>query len=314
MELATGEIALLLLLMLGTGVVAGLLAGLLGVGGGIVIVPILFLVFELLDFPEGIAMHVAVATSLATIVPTSIASARAHHAKGNVDAALLRRWAPWVALGAAAGGVLASGLDGEQLKLVFGVVALAVALNMASPKVLVLGSALPASGAAQGAMAGGIGLFSSLMGIGGGTLTVPTLSMFSFPAHRAVGTASAFGLVIAVPAVIGFVWAGWAEPGRPPFSLGYVNLVAACLIFPVTTRRRARTARGSRTRCRPSGSSSRSRCSWASRRRGCCGPCCTERGGPAPPSPLDPSDGPGTAPAESHGLKLPPRSCRSSRL
>ena len=193
MELATGEIVLLLLLMLGTGVVAGLLAGLLGVGGGIVIVPILFLVFDVLDFPESVAMHVAVATSLATIVPTSIASARAHRAKGNVDVDLLKRWAPWVGLGAAAGGLLASGLDGEQLKLVFGIVALLVAVNMAAPGKLVLGESLPRSGAVQGAIGGGIGLFSALMGIGGGTLSVPTLSMFSFPTHRAVGTAAAFG-------------------------------------------------------------------------------------------------------------------------
>lgn len=235
MELATGTLVLLALLMMGTGVVAGLLAGLLGVGGGIVIVPILFLVFDALDFSESIAMHVAVATSLATIVPTSIASARAHRAKGNLDVELLRRWTPFIVAGAALGGVIAGWLDGEQLKLVFGVVALLVAINMASPKKLVLGAALPAGTGTQGGIAGGIGLFSALMGIGGGTLTVPTLSMFSFPTHRAVGTAAAFGLLIAAPAVLGFLWTGLGVPDRPPGSLGYVNLIAACLIFPVTT-------------------------------------------------------------------------------
>ena len=235
MELATGTALSLVLLLLATGAVAGLLAGLLGVGGGIVIVPILFLVFDALAFPESIAMHVAVASSLATIVPTSIASARAHRAKGNLDAALFRRWAPFVGIGALVGGFVAGALDGEQLKLVFGVVALVVAVNMAIPRTLTVAAALPGSMAAQGSIAGGIGLFSALMGIGGGTLSVPTLSLFSVPTHRAVGTAAAFGLVIAVPATLGFVWTGLGVAARPPASLGYVNLVAAGLIFPVTT-------------------------------------------------------------------------------
>ena len=235
MELALGDAVPLVLAMLATGVVAGLLAGLLGVGGGIVIVPMLFLVFDALAVPERVAMHVAVATSLATIVPTSLSSARAHRKKGNLDAALLARWAPWIVLGAGAGGLLAARLDGEALKLVFGVVALLVAANMASPRKLVLGASLPASRVVQGAVAAAIGLFSALMGIGGGTLSVPTLSAFSYPTHRAVGTASAFGVLIALPAVAGLVWAGLGEPGRPPLSLGHVNLVAAGLIFPVTT-------------------------------------------------------------------------------
>ena len=234
MDLAAPELALLALLVLVTGGVAGVLAGLLGVGGGIVIVPVLYWVLDGLDFPEATAMTVAVATSLATIIPTSIASARAHRAKGNLDAALFRRWAPPMVAGALAGGLLSFVLDGRDLTLVFGVVALLVAVNMAIPRTLVLGQALPASRAAQGAMAGGIGLFSALMGIGGGTLTVPTLSMFAVPTHRAVGTAAAFGLVIAVPGVLGFVLSGLGAPLRPPWSLGYVNLPAAALIVPMT--------------------------------------------------------------------------------
>ena len=235
MELATGTALLLVLLMLGTGVVAGTLAGLLGVGGGIVIVPILFLVFEGLDFPDATLMQVAVATSLLTIIPTSIASARAHHARGNVDTALLRRWGPWVFAGALVGGLLSFVLSGDALRLVFGLVALVVAVNMAVPSQLVLGPHLPRSTAAQGGTAGAIGTFSALMGIGGGTLSVPVLSAFSYPTHRAVGTAAAFGFLIAVPAVLGFVWSGLGEPGRPPLSLGWVNLAAAAVIFPVTT-------------------------------------------------------------------------------
>ena len=235
LELSAATLVALVALLLATGVVAGLLAGLLGVGGGIVIVPILFLVFEGLDFPDATLMQVAVATSLATIIPTSVASARAHHAKGNVDLALLKRWAPFVFAGALVGGLLSFVLSGDALRLVFGVIALAVAINMAVPKQLVLGEHLPRSAVVQGGTAAAIGTFSALMGIGGGTLSVPVLSAFSYPTHRAVGTAAAFGFLIAVPAVIGFVWSGLGEPGRPPYSLGWVNLVAAVVIFPVTT-------------------------------------------------------------------------------
>ena len=235
LDLSLSTLIALGALLLATGVVAGLLAGLLGVGGGIVIVPILFLVLEGLDFPDETLMQVAVATSLATIIPTSVSSARAHHAKGNVDMALLRRWAPWIFLGALLGGLLSFVLSGDALRLVFGVIALLVAINMAVPKQLVLAAALPRSAAAQAPIAGGIGTFSALMGIGGGTLSVPVLSAFSYPTHRAVGTAAAFGFLIAVPAVVGFVWSGLGEPGRPPLSLGWVNLAAAALIFPVTT-------------------------------------------------------------------------------
>ena len=234
MDLSAADLALLAVLLAATGGVAGVLAGLLGVGGGIVIVPVLFWVLGALDFPEATAMTVAVATSLATIIPTSVASARAHAAKGNLDRDLLRAWAPFVVAGALAGGLLSFVLDGRDLTAVFGVVALLVAVNMALPKQLTLGAALPASIAARGGMAGGIGLVSALMGIGGGTLSVPTLSAFSFPTHRAVGTAAAFGLLIAVPGVLGFVASGIGQPLRPPGSVGYVNLPAAAVIVPMT--------------------------------------------------------------------------------
>lgn len=234
MDLSVGEIGLLAALLVATGAAAGILAGLLGVGGGIAIVPVLFWILGALDFPEATAMAIAVATSLATIIPTSIASARAHHAKGNVDGTLLRLWAPWVFAGALAGGLLSFVLDGTDLTLIFGVVALVVAVDMALPRTLKVGEGLPASRAAQGGIAGGIGTLSALMGIGGGTLSVPILSLFSVPAHRAVGTAAAFGWLIAVPGVLGFVASGWSEPLRPPGSVGYVNLPAALIIVSVT--------------------------------------------------------------------------------
>lgn len=216
-----------------TGVFAGILAGLLGVGGGIVIVPVLFLLFDLLGVADAVAMHLAVATSLATIIPTSISSARAHYRRGSVDVVLLKNWAPYIFVGSLLGGILSRFLDGEVLTAVFGCIALVVAANMALPKKLVLAENLPNARAANGGIAGSIGLLSALMGIGGGTLSVPILTLFNYPVLRAVGTAATFGLVIAVPAVAGFIWSGLHVPARPPYSIGYVNVVAALIIFPM---------------------------------------------------------------------------------
>lgn len=220
--------------LLVAGAVAGVLAGLLGVGGGIVVVPVLFHVFTALGIPEAVKMHLAVGTSLATIIPTSIVSARAHRKRGGVDVALLRLWGPWVLLGVLGGATLANAAKGATLTAVFAVVALAVAANMAfRPEGRALAAGLPGA-SAQRAIAVVIGGFSALMGIGGGTLGVPVLSAFGYPIRRAVGTAAAIGLIVSVPGAAGFVWAGLGAPGLPPGSLGYVNLVGVALIVPTT--------------------------------------------------------------------------------
>ena len=217
--------------LLVTGAIAGVLAGLLGVGGGIVIVPVLFWLAGFLGLSPEIAMPMAVGTSLATIIPTSISSAWSHHKRGGVDTDLFKAWSPGIFIGALVGGALASYVSGTFLTALFGVIALLVSINLAIPKDLVVAESLPDGVASRATIPTGIGLFSSLMGIGGGTLSVPTLTAFSYPVHRAIGTASAFGLIIAVPAVLGFIWAGWGAPARPPMSLGYVSIPAAVLIF-----------------------------------------------------------------------------------
>lgn len=227
-------LAILAVGLIFTGAIAGVLAGLLGVGGGIVIVPVLILMFDFLNVSDGIGMHLAVATSLATIIPTSFSSMRSHRSKGNVDMDLIKLWAPVIFIGAAIGGVLSKFLDSSYLTMIFGFIALAVAINMVLPKKVILGESLPQGLIGRRFTPVGIGLFSSLMGIGGGTLSVPILTAFSFPVHRAVGTASAFGLVIAIPAVLGFIWSGIGIEGRPPFTLGYVNIPAAVLIFSIS--------------------------------------------------------------------------------
>lgn len=228
------ELGLLLGTVILSAILAGIMAGLLGVGGGIVLVPMLFWLLSFTDFPPELFMHMAVATSLATIMFTSVSSARAHNRRGAVDTNLLKLWAPAMVVGALSGGLVSRYIDAGGLKAIFGFIALLVSVNMARPKPLVLRDSLPESKIVHVAISGVTGLFSSLMGIGGGTLSVPILSAFSVEIRRAVGTASAFGVVIAVPAVIGFVVSGWGVEGRPPLSLGYVNVAAALVILPFT--------------------------------------------------------------------------------
>ncbi len=217
-----------------TGVIAGLMAGLLGVGGGIVIVPVLYHLFTLLGIDESVKMHVAVGTSLATIIPTSLRSARAHANKGNLDSTLLKSLAPSLLFGVLVGTLISGLVSGQVLSLVFGVVGLLVAANMAITKEPVaLADTLP-RGIVRHSIGTGIGGFSTLMGIGGGTLSVPVLTRCQVPIHRAVGTAAAIGIFISVPGALGFLINGWGVPERPPFSLGYVNLIGFALIVPMT--------------------------------------------------------------------------------
>jgi uncharacterized membrane protein YfcA len=220
--------------MAATGLVSGTLAGLLGVGGGIVIVPLLFNVFPLFGIPEAIQMKVAVATSLATIIPTSIQSARKHHATGMMDVALLRSIWPTMLAGVALGTFIGVFVRGEGMTAVFAMVALLVALNMGFTGVdFKVADSVPA-GPPRAALGIGIGSVSAMMGIGGGTLGVPILSMFGYPIRAAVATASAFGLIISIPATIGFVLGGWNDARVPPFSLGYVSLIGFALIAPTS--------------------------------------------------------------------------------
>lgn len=224
--------ATLIAFCLATGAVAGLLAGLLGVGGGIVVVPALYFVLGHLGVDEAVRMQVAVATSLATIVPTSILSAQAHRQRGSVDLDLLRAWVPPALVGAIVGTLFAASVKGTLLAGIFGAIALVVAFQMvAFPSGLAIRPALPGR-AGSTVMATLIGGFSAIMGIGGGTLAVPVLSLFSYPIRLAVGTAASLGLYVAIPATVGFVVGGWTVAGLPPLSLGYVNLVGFAVVLP----------------------------------------------------------------------------------
>jgi len=231
MELTTALLPLAGILVV-TGCVAGVLAGLLGVGGGIIVVPVLYTLLGQLEIDPSVRMHVSVGTSLASIVLTSIGSARAHHRRGAVDWTLLRTWGPFIFAGSITGVLIASIVSGAALTAIFAVVALAVAAYMAfTPADFRLREGLP-GGVAGRASGFGIGGTSAMMGIGGGTLCVPYFNAFGFPVHRAVGTASAIGLIIAVPAAAGFIISGWGINALPQASVGHVNLLGLILIAP----------------------------------------------------------------------------------
>ena len=220
------------LLLIVIGAFAGVIGGLLGVGGGIVLVPAFFYAFQHLGYGGDQLMQICVATSLATIVVTSIRSVNGHNRKGAVDWGVLRVWGPFLVLGAVVGVFVASRLASTTLQAVFGVLAGLAGLYMAFGRASWrLGSALPGQPGA-GVMAAAVGFLSVLMGIGGGTFGVPLMTLFNQPIHRAVGTASGFGVLIAVPSVIGFAFL--KVEGAPPFTVGAISLPAFLVVIATT--------------------------------------------------------------------------------
>jgi len=225
------DILPLIAILAASGVIAGFAAGLLGVGGGIVTVPVLEYSLRFVGVPEEYRLHVAVATSLAAIIPTSISSARTHHQRGAVDWSLARRWGLFIVLGAIAGSLLASQAPLAVLAGVFGCVALSIAAKMLLPlDDLRLSAAVP-GGAVGGLIAAFIGGVSAIMGIGGGTLAVPTLNLCGYPIHRAVGTAAFFGIFISIPGTVAYLTA--QPPVELPWStVGFVSLAGLAVIAP----------------------------------------------------------------------------------
>lgn len=221
-------------MMIAAGLVGGVLAGLLGVGGGIVIVPVLEFALGIVDVDPSIRMHIAVATSLATIIFTSISSARAHHKKGAIDVGLVKSWGAAILIGSAFGTWVASQLDSSVLAGIFGVIALLVSVKMMLPIKVVADGAQATRSTFFFSLPSSVGLLSSMMGIGGGTLSVPILTLLKHPVHRAVGTSALFGLLISVPATIGYMVNGQGVEGLPFGSIGFVNLIGLICISPLT--------------------------------------------------------------------------------
>lgn len=217
------------------GAVVGLLSGLLGLGGGIVLVPALFYGLSALGYSsESNMMHMAIGTSLAVIIPTGLSSARSHWKRGSVRMDLLKDIGVGVVVGVFIGTLVAGSMDGHQLRVIFSVVLifLAAVINIDARHFTLVknGPSQPWSG-----MIGIVlGAVSTLMGIGGATISVPYMLISKIPMQQAVGTASALTVVIAIPAMIGFLLIGSGQENLPPFSLGYINVLAWALIVPTS--------------------------------------------------------------------------------
>lgn len=213
-----------------TGVLSGIAAGLLGIGGGAIIVPALATALSLLGYDADLVQHVAVGTSLAIIIPTGMMSARAHYKRGALDVRVLKLWVPFIVAGTFIGGLMAGFFSGDVLRIVFAVMAFVIAANIIFAFQTRLMGHLDGSSLTHRVSAFVVGYISSLMGIGGGSLTVPTLVAFGATMHSAVGTSAAVGVAIAISGTLGFIISGWGEAGLPPLSLGYVNLLALVLV------------------------------------------------------------------------------------
>lgn len=230
-----GEVIGLALALVASGAVAGLLAGVFGIGGGAVLVPVLYQFLTWLGVDEAVRMHISVATSLGIIVPTSIRSFLAHKQRGAADLDLLKSWLIPVPAGAVVASLVAAYVSGDGLKGIFAGIAVIVGLRMLfNRESWKIGNDIP--GNPVRAICGGlIGFFSTLMGIGGGIMNNTFMTLFGRPIHQAVATSSGTGVLISIPGVIGMMWAGWGAAGLPAFSLGYVNILGVALIIPITT-------------------------------------------------------------------------------
>lgn len=223
-----------LLMLVFAGLAAGFIAGLFGVGGGTVTVPILFHWYEHMGVASGTAMHVAVATSLATIITTSLASSKAHRKNNAIDEAILYIWGPFIVLGSIIGVVLATIVSGDAMRGIFGFFLITIALYMLfSREGKAVFHGLPGYWV-QRVLATFIGALSSLVGVGGGAISVPVMSVLGVNLRYAVGTSSTFGFLIAIPGTIGFIFSGMGAEGLPPYTLGYVSLLGLLGLLPTT--------------------------------------------------------------------------------
>ena len=217
------------------GVATGLFAGLFGVGGGAVIVPVLFEVFRIFEVPEAVRMQLCVGTSLAIIMPTSISSYRAHMSRGAVIPGIVRAWIVPVVIGVAAGAVLAAYAPPAVFKIAFVVIAGLIAAKMLSNRSWVVSSTLPGPGVmrASGFL---IGLSSALMGVGGGSLATITLTLYGQTLHNAIATSSGIAVPITVAGTIGYMLAGLPHLAQlPPLSIGFVSVIGVALMAPISS-------------------------------------------------------------------------------
>lgn len=232
-ELPAAEIAIFALAIAASGVASGLLAGVLGIGGGAVLVPVFYQVFGLLGVDEAVRMHLSVGSSLAIIVPTSIRSFTGHYARGAVDVGLLKNFLLSVPIGVVLASATAAWISSEGLRVIFAVMISVFGVRMLlNRENWTLGEELPAKPATFG-IGMVLGYFSTLMGIGGGIMNNTFMTLYGRPIHQAVATSSGVGVMIAIPGTIGYIWAGWGDPRLPVFSTGFINWIAVALVIPI---------------------------------------------------------------------------------
>ena len=230
------ELAWLALLIIAGGAVTGVLAGLFGIGGGAIIVPVLYEVFHVLGVPEEVRMQLCIGTSLAIIVPTTIRSYFGHKKRGAVIAEVVRIWSLPAVAGVVIGSVAAGYAPPAVFKIAFLVFAIFVALRMLfGTDRWSLGKELPGRGL-QSLFGFITGLFSSLVGVSGGSVSNAALTLYGRTLQQAVATSSGLGVPITIAGTIGYMIAGWRyEALMPPFSVGFVSLVAVVLMAPISS-------------------------------------------------------------------------------
>jgi uncharacterized membrane protein YfcA len=231
-----GELAWLAAAIFVAGILTGIFAGLFGIGGGAVILPVLFEAFRILGVPDDVRMQLCVGTSLAIIVPTTIRSYLAHRSAGMVIAHVMRAWTPPAIVGVAVGAIAAAYAPSDVFKIVFVVVAGAIAAKLLFGRVnWVVASHLP--GPVPMTIYGFlIGLASSLMGVSGGSLSTIVLTFYGQPIHNAVATSAGIGVPITVAGTIGYMLAGWSHAASlPPLSIGFVSLIGVAIMAPISS-------------------------------------------------------------------------------
>jgi len=234
LNIPIGEMIIFAAAIAGAGVVAGLLAGIFGIGGGAVLVPVFYQVFGLVGVDEAVRMHLAVGSSLAIIVPTSLRSCRAHFLRGAVDMDLLRSFVIAVPAGVVAATLITASISSAGLRAIFAVIVFLIGIKLIfNRRGWRIADELPQN-PVRALVGVVIGMLSTLMGIGGGVLNNTFMTLFGRPMHQAVATSSGVGVLISIPGFIGYIWAGWGLAALPVGSTGFVNWIAVLLVIPIT--------------------------------------------------------------------------------
>jgi uncharacterized membrane protein YfcA len=236
------EVLELALLLVAVGTLSGFLAGLFGIGGGAILVPVFYECFRLAGVPLDVRMPLCVGTSLAVIIPTSISSYRAHHARGAIDKEILHTWWLPVLVGVITGSVIARYAPERLFKIVFVMVAYSAAVRMLSANEnWKIGDDLP-KGPLMRFFGLCVGLLATLMGVGGGLFANLLMTFYGRPIHQGVATSAAIAVLVSIPGALGYIYAGWPAAAhypdvaalQAPLALGYVSLIGAILVMPTS--------------------------------------------------------------------------------